>query len=339
MKLEQAQELYTDYMEGTLSPAMRLALEQHFERDAAAHEDYKSFSGIMQSFQTVKLTELEPPHGFRASILERVTAESSAAKQAKPFSVADTIRNWFGGAQLVRLSSAGIAALVVGAVVFASFHGQNTGGSLKGDFVSPITGPTTETSTVLGVGLKSGDDGNQYHLFRVHLPASIQEATVNAQVLSDPSQIADQAARDQQARPALKQPVDLTNDEELQIPVALLQSVPDSTTITLLVQWTPTDSSQPSGSQVVFTPANPNAQPPTIPVAPDGAMSFYNALQYISSAYHITLISDTGVTSDVMVSSWSASTSATDALDAVVNAGFKVHAMPGVPNTYQVYKP
>jgi len=337
MKLEQAQELYTDYMEGTLSPAMRLALEQYFERDAEAREDYKAFSLIMQSFQTAKITELEPPHGFRASILERVTAESASAKQVKSFSFADTIRSWFGGSQLVRLSSVGVAVLVVGAVVFAGFHGHGNGTSTNANFgEDPFIGPTSETSTVLGVGLKSGDDGNQYHLFRVHLPASIPEANVTAEVLSDPSQITDQAARAQQARPALKQPVDLTNDEELQIPVALLQAVPDNATITLLVQWTPTDSQQPMGEQVVFTPANPNAQLTGIPVGPDSPMSYYDALQFISSAYHITLVSDTTVTSDVMVNGWSASVQPTDALDAVEAAGFKVHEI--APLTYQIYK-
>jgi hypothetical protein len=336
MKLEQAQELYTDYMEGTLSPAMRLALEQYFDRDAEASEDYKAFSSIMQSFQTVKITDLEPPHGFRASVLERVTAESSAVRQTKPISFADTIRGWFGGSQLVRLSSVGVATLVVGAVVFASFHGHNNGNSQNSDLGNPFAGPTTETSTVLGVATKSGDDGNQYHLFRVHLPSSTPEAYVSAEVLSDPSQITDQAIREQQARPALKQPVDLTNDEELQIPVALLQSVPDSTTITLLVQWTPVDSQQSSGEQVVFTPANLNAQPPAFPVAPDSQLSYYNALQYISSAYHITLVSDTNVTSDVMVNSWSASTLPIDALNALVAAGFKVHELG--PQTYQIYK-
>jgi len=334
MKFEQAQELYTDYMEGTLSPAMRLALEQYFERDAAAREDYKAFSLIMQSFETVNVSELEPPHGFRASILERVTAESSSAKPASSFSFADTIRSWFGGSQLVRLSSAGVAVLVVGAVVFASFHGHGNGASTNATFGDPFTGPTTETSTVLGVGLKSGDDGNQYHLFRVHLPASIPEANVTAEVLSDPSQITDPAAREQ-ARLALK-PTDLTNDEELQIPVALLQAVPDSATITLLVQWTPTDAQQPSGEQVVFTPANPNAQPPAVPIGPDGPMSYYDALQYISSSYHITVVSDTTVMPDVTVNSWSASTQPTDALDAVTAAGFKVHEL--APLTYQIYK-
>lgn len=338
MKLEQAQELYTDYMEGTLSPAMRLALEQHFERDAEAREDYKAFRLIVASFEKVQPLELDPPSGFRASILERVTSQQAAAAKPQSFSFADTIRDWFSGSQLRRMGSVGVATVAVAAVVFAGFHGHNNATSTTLNGNMGLTIPTNSVSTtVLGVSMKSGDDGNQYHLFRVHLPASIPEATVNAEVLSDPSQITDTAARTAQARPALKQAVDLTNDEELQIPVALLQAVPADATITLLVQWQPTDSQQAVGEQVVFTPANPDAAGTTVPVSPDSSESFYDALQFISSAYHVTIISDTSAPPDLMINGWSATTQPNDAVTAVAqSAGYKVRQVD--TQTYQFYK-
>lgn len=335
MNLEQAQELYTEYMDGTLSPAMRLAMDQHFERDAEAREDYKTFCLIMNSFAKVELTDLEPPTGFRASILERVSAEKAAAQQKKSMSFADTLRDWFSGSQLRRLSSAGAAVAVVAAAIFVGIHSHGSGSAEQGNmgFGGSAAGVT---STVLGVGMKSGDDGNQYHLFRVHLPSSIPEATVTAEVLSDPSQITDVNARNQQGRSALKQPVDLTNDEELQIPVALLQSVPDNDTITLLVQWQPTNG-QSAGEQVVFTPANPNAAVSTVPAAPDSSLSYYNALQYISSTYHVTVISDTSASSDDMVNSWSATTDASDAVKSVATSnGYQFRQIDA--QTYQFYK-
>jgi len=336
MKLEQAQELYSDYMEGALSPAMRLALEQHFERDAEAREDYEAFCQLIRAFAKIEVAEVEAPSGLRASVLERVSLEASVTHQKQSIGFADTVRGWFAGSALRRASSLGLAAAAIGAVAFAGFHGHgNSGPASTGGMVPAITAPSV-TSTVLGVGMKSGDDGNQYHLFKVHLPQSISEAMVTAQVLSDPSQITDQDARNQQARPALKQPFDLTNDEELDIPVALLQAVPADSTITLLVQWQPTDN-QPAGEQVVFTPATPDAAGAASPVGPDSSQGFYDALQYISSVYHVTVISDTSAAQDLTVNSWSATINPLDALNSVATSGgYHVRQIDG--QTYQLYK-
>jgi hypothetical protein len=336
MKLEQAQELYSDYMEGALSPAMHLALEQHFERDAEAREDYKAFHQLINTFANVEVAELEAPSGLRASILERVSLEASPTHQKQSNGFADTLRSWFAESTLRRVSSLGLAVAAVGAVTFAGFHGHGSSGPASSGAMVPTIMTPSVTSTVLGVGMKSGDDGNQYHLFKIHLPPSISEATVTAQVLSDPSQIADQDARNQQARPALKQPFDLTNDEELDIPVALLQAVPADSTITVLVQWQPTDN-QPSGEQVVFTPATPDAVGATSPVGPDSAQGFYEALQYISSAYHVTVISDTSAPQDLTVNPWSATVNPLDALNSVaLSGGYHVRQIDG--QTYQFYK-
>ena len=79
MKLERAQELYSDYAEGVLSPALTQALEQHFDADPAAQDDYARFRRVYVLLEQPFAEELEVPAGFRAHILERRRAGTSAA--------------------------------------------------------------------------------------------------------------------------------------------------------------------------------------------------------------------------------------------------------------------
>jgi len=83
MKLERGQELYSEYRDGSLSPAMRMALEQHFQTDDSARADYDNFARAMSLLENTSFEELEAPHGFRASVMERVAA-AHAAREQKP---------------------------------------------------------------------------------------------------------------------------------------------------------------------------------------------------------------------------------------------------------------
>ena len=56
------------------------------------------------------------------------------------------------------------------------------------------------------MSLRAGQDGNTYHDFDVHLPASIPHATVTAYVVTATDQITDPTARAASATPALAQP-------------------------------------------------------------------------------------------------------------------------------------
>ena len=48
MKTERARELYSDYAEGVLSPALAQALEQHFASEPDARADYDQFTFAMR---------------------------------------------------------------------------------------------------------------------------------------------------------------------------------------------------------------------------------------------------------------------------------------------------
>ena len=92
MKPERAEELYSDYAEGTLTPALRQALEQHFEADPSARADYARFAQIYTFLEQPLEDEAEVPLGFRAKILERVAAQQTQRETTWNQRLADTVR-------------------------------------------------------------------------------------------------------------------------------------------------------------------------------------------------------------------------------------------------------
>ena len=60
-------------------PALRLALEQHFEADPAARADYAQFARVYALLEQPGHAEVEVPLGFRAKILERVAGGAGEA--------------------------------------------------------------------------------------------------------------------------------------------------------------------------------------------------------------------------------------------------------------------
>ena len=154
-----------------------------------------------------------------------------------------------------------------------------------------------------------------------------------AYVVTATDQITDPDARSRDAMPALKQPQTLTNDEEMQIPVTLVNPPAPGATLDLLVQWTPTDTRQTSGEQVVFAPLLPatsaQGNAPT-------SGSFYETLQVIAARYDVTVIADATASPTNTVSTEPADSTALQALkDAAKQVGYQVAPLSN--NTYQVY--
>lgn len=337
MNLQQAQDLYTECREETLSPAMRLALQQYFDRNPEAQEDYNAFCLMLDSFERVTLPVLEPPHGFRAALLERLEREQTSYKKTGLSALSVTLQDWLGGSSLRKLAGAGIGALALIGVVVASVHNHAAPGQAGSLGIDEGAAAPQVQSTVFGVAMKTGDDGNEYHLFRVHLPDSVPSAVVTAEVLTDNAQISDPARRSQQAEPALKQPIDLTNDEEMQIPVAVLQQPSTGSTLTMLVQWQPDDARIPAGSQVVFTPVDAQSIGSNVPVAPPTTLGYYDALQFIASTYHVTVISDSSADPHLSIMPWPETSDPAEALRLTASdSGYTLRAIDN--HTYQLYK-
>ncbi len=337
MKTERARELYSDYAEALLSPAMRQALEQHLAADPEAQADYAAFQRVYQLVQSHEAPLVDVPLGFRAKVLE-LAAQAQAAREATPaHRAAQTMTGLFANLGRRRQMTGGlVAAFAVAALAGVFFHSLGTSTKQMGGLgPSPaILLPLSNAPTVItGVSSQPGGDSNMYHMFHVHLPAGVPKATLSAFVVTATNQITDPDIRAHEATPALQQPVTLTNSEEMQIPVALLKQAPAGTTLNLLVSYTPTDPRLPSGTQVVFTPVTPsNAQ-----AAPDAAgSSFYDALQDVAADYGVTVIADAASTPNAMVSDPAPGSTAQQALqNAAGQVGYSVQKLN--PTTYQLY--
>jgi hypothetical protein len=284
MRPERARELYTDYAEGTLDLALRLAMDQHFAADADARADYTEFERVLSLLGTLEREPVEVPPGFRAKVLERVSVEQS--QRAAAPGLTGWFQNW-GRRRVVAGSVAALAACAVVGVVFAP-HNSTVGGppnqaSLGPSFPLPVSLETT----LAGVTTSPQDASGNHYDFLLHLPADVPSATVNAYLLSNNDQITepDKLA---QATPALSPPQTLSNDESMTIPVTLLHPTPGGT-LAMLVQWGPANG-QIGGQQVVFTPVLPTAAP--TPQALPANSNIYDALQAVAAQDDVTVIAD-----------------------------------------------
>lgn len=336
MKTERARELYSDYAEETLSPAMRQALEQHFAAEPDARADYAQFERVYQLVQRHEAPEVEVPLGFRAKVLE-LAAQAQAARELTPAQrAAQTVTGWFAPVTRRRQMTGGlVAAFAVAGLAGVFVHSLPSGPKELGLGPSaPISVPRGNAPTVItGVSSQPGGDSNTYHMFHVHLPVGVPKATLSAFVVTATNQITDPDIRAREATPALAQPVTLTNNEEMQIPVALLKQAPAGTTLNLLVSYTPANPQLPSGTQVVFTPVSTT----NAASAPDAAgSSFYDALQDVAADYGVTVIADAANTPNATVADPAPASTAAQALQSVAGqVGYTVQKLNGT--TYQLY--
>lgn len=330
MKLERGQELYSEYRDGTLSPAMKLALEQHLQADPGARTDFEEFDSAMKILEGATFEEVEAPHGFRASVMERVAA-AHAAREEAPQGFLAKLTHWFGQPHRKELTGAVAGLAAVAVVVTAVLHPTpQVGINHPGGFA--IT--RTLTTTIRSVGTENGSDGNVYHNFQLHLPESVSGATVNAYVVTETAQILDPAVRDRDATPALATPIHLSNDKMMTIPVGLLKQAPSGSTLNMLVTWKADSPSQLSGSQVVFTPVGP----PVADAAQKTPMSgnMFDSLQAIAAAYNVTVIADSTTAPTASAAPWNAGDSVDKALSTVATSeGYAVDKLDDA--TYLVH--
>jgi len=336
MKPERAQELYSDYAEGILSPALTQALEQHFDADPAARDDYARFQRVYALLEQPFAAEMEVSAGFRAHILERVALEQSRRDSALTGRAAGTVSGWFTTQPRRRALGGGLAALAAAAVLAAVVirpappvgPGQNVSISgIMGIGTAPATG--IDPAVIQSVSSQVGADGNSYRVFHLHLPATVPAAMVSAWTATgtttDPSALAD-------ATPALPSR-HLTSHDAAEIPIRPRETPAAGSTLNLLVQWTPDGASSP-GSQVVFTPsgaANPSLSAPT-------NTPFLEAMQAVAAHYGVTVVVDAGTVPSQPVTADFASTDAGVPLQALAgSAGYAVQKIaPG--DTFYVYR-
>ena len=328
MKPERAQELYSDYAEGTLTPALRQALEQHFTADPSARAEYAQFKRVYSLLDAPE-EEQQVPLGFRAKILERVAAQQAPRETTWSQRV---FAGWFSTVPHRRAAGGALAGLAVAlgvGVIFIHPGSQTATSSIGPTITLPAA---TDPAVIQRVDLQAGPNGNAYHLFHLHLPPAVPAATVSAYVVTATEQITDPAHLGE-ATPALAAQR-LTNRQGVQIPIAPLQAAPAGATLNLLVQWTPDDARQPAGSEVVFTPFGAAS---SATAAPAGA-SFLDAMEAVASRYGATVVVDAdSVPTQTVSADFSAPAAEKPLKDLAAAAGYAVQVLPN--NTFYVYDP
>jgi hypothetical protein len=280
MKPERAQELYSEYAEGTLTPALHQALEQHFEADPAARTDYDQFSQVYALLEQPLGEELEAPLGFRAKILER--ASEQQGRRETSGSRTPGWLGWFTPPAHRRATGGALAALA--AVIIGGVLVTHPGtGKVDGSDVLPSLSTSAVTGLVQSVDMQAG---TSYHLFHLHLPSDIQSATVSAYVITATEQITDPSHLSE-ATPAVAGQ-HLTNHQGLQIPIAPVDAPPAGSTLNLLAEYKPDAASEAPGAEAVFTPFG--AADPATP-APANT-DFLDGMQAVAAHYGATVIVD-----------------------------------------------
>ena len=325
MKPERAQELYSEYAEGTLTPALRQALEQHFDADPAARADYAQFAQIFGLLAQPAGQEIEVPLGFRAKVLERVAAQQEQ-REAAPRAAGWL--GWFtppahrratGGALIA------LAAVVIGGVVVMHPTSPNSLGSETGNIIG-LPPASTVSGLVQSVDMQPGTN---YHVFHLHLPSGVAAATVNAYVITATEQITDPAHLID-ATPAMTGH-HLTSDQGLQIPIAPAEVPPAGSTLNLLADFKPDAAGQQAGSEAVFTPYG--APDPAVP-APTNT-NFLDGMQAVAAHYGATVVVDvTSTPTQAVTADFSGADPAVPLADMANAAKYTVRKI--ADNTYYV---
>ncbi len=334
MKPERAQELYSDYAEGVLAPALRQALDQHFETDPSARADYARFARVYALLEQPLGAEADVPPGFRAKILEQVAAGQSRRETTfTTHAPGAAPGGWFSTVSHRRMTGGaltGLAAAVFLGVLFTHSTPKGPGFDTN---INPITSSVAtpaNAAVVQKVDTRMGGDSNNYHQFHLHLPPNVPAAAVTAYVVTGAEQVTDPAHLGE-ATPVLKEHLD--NSTGVSIPIAATVAPPAGETLDLLVKWAPDDPSVASGSEVVYTPYGAADAATAAPANAD----FLDAMQAVASHYGATVVVDVNAVPTQPVSDAFSAPDAATPLQAMAKAaGYSVQTLSG--NTFYVYK-
>ncbi|MBS1713948.1 MAG: hypothetical protein JST30_06390 [Armatimonadetes bacterium] len=131
MNADKAQELFSDYSEGALSPSLRSSLERAMEADPALKAEYARFKETWDEVGTLSKEEIEVPYGLHDKIMARVDKSVFDAKR-------EAKAGRFGS---LRLAFYGAAAVVAVTATVVSLRSRGTVGTAElvgGHTVEPL---------------------------------------------------------------------------------------------------------------------------------------------------------------------------------------------------------
>lgn len=126
MNAEKARELFSEYREGSLSPALRSTLEQAMASDASVRRDYDQFDALLNDLESAATVEAELPFDLHDRIMARVDKSVFDAKRTRKAS-------WFSTYRTVLVGGVACLALVTAVVSIQNrAGGPSTAGLSQG---------------------------------------------------------------------------------------------------------------------------------------------------------------------------------------------------------------
>ncbi len=292
MQCDLAQEQLSDYIEETLTPAMRHVFEQHLATCDPCSADVRQLREVYLLLDG-GLPMVETPPGFRANILNAI------CEQPAPTSVWQRVLGVFapsaqagrsGRAPLSAWGSAALACVVVGVGgVWLNRHSQpnpnlpNVAVSSLVPWQSVPVAVQNSEGILQGVRSYAAGDGKMYHVFGLHLPAGMGTTSASAYVVQNPAALTDSTLLGDSDKAPTAWTGSVEPNTSVQVPVTLTANVPDDMSMMTMVTWT---DSQGSHKELCILPLSKATASDSIAVGEP----MYQALQTIAVKYQQPII-------------------------------------------------
>ncbi|MDO8683360.1 MAG: zf-HC2 domain-containing protein [Armatimonadota bacterium] len=278
MKCETAQQVFSDYLEETIEKPLALTFEHHLEQCDECRRSYGEFHSawrVLEAFPTV-----EPPSGFRESVLSRVKSQQETAAQkttAWRFNLSSVL-----GARLPTHAFAWALTALIFAVLLVRVSPPVFQAALTGPFGGSWV---VSESPGMEVGVRAFDAGTDADVYQVVFKPTLGAGQIDAKVFG---------LRDGN-RP-IKTTVYSGRETPIQVVVKQPQGVTEPFKIT--VRWS---HGGRNFTKYIFLPRSRAVS--ELPYRRAWKGEIYDSLRVISEEYGVAVSADAGLKGSVSLSS------------------------------------
>jgi hypothetical protein len=275
MKCETAQQVFSDYVEETIESPLALTFERHLNQCDDCRKAYGEFRSAWRTLETFPV--VEPPSGFRASVLEKVRASQEVA----PKKVTFWRPNW-GNALGIRVPARGFA-WALSALIFMALLIQVTPGVFQSTFIGTFGAANVPTGPGMDVAVRVSDAGTNADVYQIALRPADKATRINAKLCW--------AKSGKQFRDA-----DVSDGKDTVILVVVQQPQEGTEPLDVAVRW---NYSGRDYSRLIYLPRSHSvSEAPYMHLNGD----LQSALRQVAGAYGVAVSADAGTTGSVELS-------------------------------------
>lgn len=306
MKCEKAQELFSEYYEGTLERPMAVALERHIAECLECEREYTTFSTTWEMLSS--LPAVEPPPGFATQVVMAVQLQQETARRSRPRwqTIWD---NLFTTRMPVKVFAGAVAATVICAQVV--MHTPIKGAVSAWIIGTPATSVTSNShvrpmqwqsngpaeawmNSGLSFNLAGSRDVDGRSIFRLLLkPENVTNKHIKVYLVSSDSQSFDTKSLGK---------ANIIFDDEINgagrvIPFVFGQSAGRQDVMTAIVEW---EHRQRQFREAVFVPIQiGDARKPVTNGIKLDDTDLYSALQEVSGKFGVVILAQADINAKI----------------------------------------